>query len=89
MFEPKFDSSLIVAEHETFHAAVIAFEEYLESALPSGASYGYDKTTPEHEQVPYDGQKVQTLIAAFAKTLSAHVCFPFPPGLFSTLTRLE
>ena len=73
MFAPKFDTSYIVAEHETFHAASVAFEEYLISTLPAGAKYGFGKVAPEHEQVPYDGNKVQELIDAFAEPLATHV----------------
>lgn len=78
MFAPKFDTSFIVAEHETFHEGLVAFEEYLVSALPSGTKYGFDKTAPEHEQVSYEGQKVQELIDAFAEPLCTHVsCLSF------------
>lgn len=73
MFNPKFDTSQIVAEHETFHAAAVAFEEYLISTLPAGTTYGFGKTAPAHEQVPYDGAKVQSLINAFVDPLTAHV----------------
>ena len=65
--------STIVAEHELFHAGAVSFEEYLVSALPSGASYGFDKTAPVHEQVPYDGMRVRELIDAFVEPLAAHV----------------
>ena len=73
MYAPKFDTSFIVAEHETFHDASVAFEEYLVSTLPSGAKYGFSKTAPQHEQVAYDGKKVQELIDALAEPLATHV----------------
>lgn len=77
MFNPKFDTSFIVAEHEGFHAGTIALEEYLVSTLPAGAKYGFGKTAPAHEQVAYDGAKVQELINAFVETLATHVSFTF------------
>ncbi|KAJ3557532.1 hypothetical protein NM688_g1426 [Phlebia brevispora] len=73
MFEPKFDTSHIVAEHKTFHAGAVAFEEYLVSTLPAGTQYGFGKSTPAHEQATYDGTKVQTLIEMFAEPLVQHL----------------
>ena len=73
MFAPKFDTSFIVAEHETFHDGTVAFEEYLISILPSGATYGFSKTTAEHKQESYNGEKVRSLIDAFAEPLVKHV----------------
>jgi hypothetical protein len=73
LFAPKFDTSFIVAEHETFHAASVAFEEYLVSTIAPGAKYGINKVAPPHDQVPYDGKKVQELIDAFAEPLATHL----------------
>lgn len=73
MFEPKFDTSFIVAEHETFTAGTIALEEYLISTLPSGAKYGFGKTAPTHSTVVYDGNKVRSLIDAFSEPLATHL----------------
>lgn len=73
MYNPKFDTSFIVAEHASFHDGSVAFEEYLISTLPAGAKYGFGKTAPDHEQVAYDGAKVQQLIDAFVEPLATHV----------------
>ncbi|GJE89575.1 hypothetical protein PsYK624_056790 [Phanerochaete sordida] len=73
MFAPTFDTSFIVAEHETFHDGAVAFEEYLVATLPAGATYGFGKTAPAHEQQPYSGLKVRELIDAFAAPLAKHL----------------
>lgn len=73
MFNPKFDTSFIVAEHASFHDGSVAFEQYLVSTLPEGAKYGFGKTAPAHERRAYDGAKVQSLIDAFATPLATHV----------------
>lgn len=73
MYNPKFDTSFIVAEHATFHDGSVAFEDYLVSTLPAGAKYGFGKTAPAHEQAPYDGARVRELIDAFAAPLATHL----------------
>lgn len=78
MYAPKFDTSFIVAEHESFHAGTVAFEAYLVSALPTGAKYGFGKTASAHKQALYDGDKVRSLIDAFAELLATHVSTSTP-----------
>lgn len=73
MYAPKFDTSFIVAEHESFHEGTVALEEYLISTLPANAKYGFGKSAGPHDQVAYDGGKVRSLIDAFAETLATHV----------------
>ena len=77
MYAPKFDTSFIVAEHESFHAGTTALEEYLVSTLPSGAKYGFGKSASTHDKIAYDGDKVRSLVDAFAEPLATHVstCF--------------
>ena len=74
MFAPKFDTSFIVKEHETFHDDGVAFEEYLVSTLQSGTKYGFGKVAPSQQPAAYDGSRIQTLIDAFADPLATHVC---------------
>lgn len=73
MFNPKFDTSFIVAEHAAFQAGAEIFEEYLVSTLPSGSKYGFGQTAPEHERQAYDGASLQSLIDVFAAPLATHV----------------
>jgi hypothetical protein len=74
LYNPKFNTDAIVAEHETFHAGVENLREYLTSCLPAGAKWGYGSTVGPHEQVTFDATKLRSLIDAFVNELSTHVC---------------
>ncbi|PCH42152.1 hypothetical protein WOLCODRAFT_137733 [Wolfiporia cocos MD-104 SS10] len=72
LFNPKFNTSSIVAEHATFTDGMHRFEEYLTSCLPAGAKWGYGKVVGPHEQQPYDGEKLRSLVDAFVHPLTTH-----------------
>lgn len=73
LFNPKFDTASIVAEHATFTKGMHDFEEYLVSCLPEGEKWGYGQVAGPHEQRPYDGQKLRDLVDAFVDPLTKHV----------------
>lgn len=73
MFAPKFDTTFIVAEHDTFHDGIIALESYLVSTLSPGTKYGFGKAAPMQQATAYDGAKSRSLIDAFADPLAIHV----------------
>ncbi|KAI0076837.1 hypothetical protein K474DRAFT_1662382 [Panus rudis PR-1116 ss-1] len=73
MFNLKFDTSYIVAEHKTFDNGVHVFEQYLMSCLPTGAKYGFNKVVEAHEQQSYDGEQLRQIIDTFAKDLATHL----------------
>lgn len=73
LFEPKFSTAFIVAEHEAFNADLEAFEDYLISCLPTGAKYGYGKRAAAHEQREFNGAHMCSLVDAFAGPLAIHV----------------
>ncbi|KAF8239042.1 hypothetical protein L208DRAFT_1386911 [Tricholoma matsutake] len=73
LFNPKFSTDFIVAEHETFHAGVESLKEYLISCLPAGAKWGYGNTVGPHKQETFEGNKLCSLIDAFVNELSTHL----------------
>ncbi|KAJ3478350.1 hypothetical protein NLI96_g9818 [Meripilus lineatus] len=73
LFNPKFDTSFIVAEHESFSSDVNNFEDYLVSCLPAGTKYGFGKMAETREQIEFDGDRTRSLIDAFAGPLVTHL----------------
>ena len=73
LFNPKFDTSTIVAEHATFTEGMHNLEKYLVACLPKGEKWGYGQVTGPHEQQPYDGQKLRQLVDAFIEPITKHV----------------
>jgi len=73
MFNPKFSTESIVAEHETFHSGVEKFKEYLTSCLPAGTKWGYGETVGPHEQETFDSTKLRSLVDVFANELTTHL----------------
>ncbi|KAH8092228.1 hypothetical protein BXZ70DRAFT_1010923 [Cristinia sonorae] len=73
MLSPKFDSSFVKDEHETFIPQIEALQEYLVSCLPSDAPYGHDSFAGTHEQQEYVGTRVLALIDAFVEDLCKHL----------------
>ncbi|KAH8092217.1 hypothetical protein BXZ70DRAFT_951794 [Cristinia sonorae] len=73
MFTHKYDTSFIVAEHETFTAAVHEMEEYLISCLPSGEKHGYGRIAPQHAQQEFSATHLQAVIDKAAGPLSSHL----------------
>ncbi|KAH9834588.1 uncharacterized protein C8Q71DRAFT_859565 [Rhodofomes roseus] len=72
LFNPKFDTSAIVAEHATFTEGMHAFETYLVSCLPPSETWGYGQVAGPHEQQPYDGERLTALVDAFVEPLTKH-----------------
>jgi len=73
LFNPKFNTESIVAEHETFHAGVEKLKDYLVSCLPAGTTWGYSQTAGPHEQEKFDAAHMRTLIDGFVNELSTHL----------------
>ncbi|KAI0790956.1 hypothetical protein C8Q75DRAFT_82617 [Abortiporus biennis] len=75
LFQHKFDTTAIVAEHQTFEVGLHALDEYLTSCLPPNTKYGYGKVTAAtQEQHIFEPSNFRALIDAFAVPLSTHLC---------------
>jgi len=73
LFNPKFNTESIVAEHETFHAGFVKLKEYLISCLPPKAIWGYGEVVPEqHTQREFDAATFRGLVDGFVGELTAH-----------------
>ncbi|TFY68463.1 hypothetical protein EVJ58_g1005 [Rhodofomes roseus] len=72
LFNPKFDTSAIVAEHATFTEGMHAFETYLVSCLSPSETWGYAQVAGPHEQQSYDGEWLRALVDAFVEPLTKH-----------------
>lgn len=73
LFNPKFNTDNIVAEHETFHAGVESLKDYLVSCLPAGTTWGYNQKSTTEQPQTFDSAQFRGLIDAFATPLADHV----------------
>jgi len=73
LYNPKFNTEAIVAEHQLFHAGLNNLKDYLTSCLPSGTNWGYGQTVSSHDVQQLDASHLCSLIDKFVTELTTHL----------------